>query len=266
MRLGMFDMSATDELTIATTQGNPRDPLLIFLHGGGATRYVWTPHLDQLADDYRVIAADLPGHGHHPETTFSYNATTATLKRVLDAESGDAVVVGHSLGGYATLTALDQIDDRVQGVCLAGAGLNWRDIPVGLVQSTMVWSLGTLIRVTTSIPRLRQLVENQLPEPDYDVTQTPPDDADIHDELAALGQSMQAAAFTATWPAAEATATPLCIVCGTDAPSEAASQELATRTNTDFQRMKAEGHNAPVEAPEEFTSILQSFAETVFTD
>lgn len=259
-------MNTNDELTIATTQGDPSDPLLIFLHGGGATRYVWTPHLDHLVDDYRAIAVDLPGHGYHPEPTFSYDATTATLERVLNVESGDAVVVGHSLGGYATLKALDQIDDRVQGICLAGAGINWRDVPVGFVLSTMVWSLGTFIRAATSISRLRQLVEQQLPEPDYAVTQTPPEEADVHDELAALGQSMQAAAFTATWPAAEATATPLCIVCGTDAPSEAASQELATRTNANFQRMKAEGHNAPVEAPEEFTSILQSFAATVFTD
>lgn len=64
-------------LTAVTTRGDPEELLIIFLHGAGCTRYVWQPHLDALADEYRVVAADLPGHGHHP-TDFFMCSTSVT--------------------------------------------------------------------------------------------------------------------------------------------------------------------------------------------
>ncbi|WP_411966170.1 alpha/beta fold hydrolase [Haloferax sp. YSMS24] len=37
-------------------------PAIIFVHGAGISRKLWLPQMDSLAETYRTLAPDLPGH------------------------------------------------------------------------------------------------------------------------------------------------------------------------------------------------------------
>lgn len=102
-------------------QGRP----LVLLHGWTQRGDIWSPQLRQLADRYRVIAADLRGHGRSEAGTDGYGlpmlaADLRTLLETLDLH--DALVVGHSMGGMTTLRfCVDHPDVLAQRV--AGIGL-----------------------------------------------------------------------------------------------------------------------------------------------
>ena len=83
-----------------------RGPAVLLLHGLSASNAVWEHVVDELADRYRVVAPDLPGHGESdkpdaPYTIDFYAGVVRTLARELDIES--AVVAGNSLGGKIAL-------------------------------------------------------------------------------------------------------------------------------------------------------------------
>jgi pimeloyl-ACP methyl ester carboxylesterase len=75
-----------------------------------------------LATTHRVIAVDLPGHGSRGAETFTLPAAAAAIAAAIDAEAGGrAVVVGHSLGGYAAMDLAARSPDRVRGLVVSGA-------------------------------------------------------------------------------------------------------------------------------------------------
>jgi pimeloyl-ACP methyl ester carboxylesterase len=103
------------------------DPVLLLLHGLGATGEVWHDLLERHWPA-EVIAPDLPGHGRSPrlaEYTFSSmaEAVAATVP------SGRRVVVlGHSLGGVLALTLADgSYGLDVVAACGLGIKLRWSD-------------------------------------------------------------------------------------------------------------------------------------------
>lgn len=75
---------------------------LVLVHGITESRKAWDPLIAPLADaGYRTIAIDLRGHGASSVAPpFDLATMAGDLGAVLDAESdGDALLVGHSLGG-----------------------------------------------------------------------------------------------------------------------------------------------------------------------
>lgn len=81
---------------------------VVLLHGIGHRRQAWEPILDQLAERYDVIAADLSGFGQSPafagEVTYSMdNACDHLLTQFERWEISKPHVVGNSLGGAIAL-------------------------------------------------------------------------------------------------------------------------------------------------------------------
>ena len=96
-------------------------PVIVFVHGTRLTRAMWVPQLP-LADRFRLVMTDLPGHGALASARFTLPAATAHVSRVIDAAAGGwAIVVGQSLGGYVAmdLAALhpEQVRALVLGNC-----------------------------------------------------------------------------------------------------------------------------------------------------
>jgi pimeloyl-ACP methyl ester carboxylesterase len=108
----------------------PRDgPAIVFVHGTWLARSSWSPQMTDLADDYRVIALDLPGHGSLADRPFTIRAAADELERVIvEAAGGQAVVVGLSLGGYVAMDLAAREPERIRGLVLAGATQE----PIGL--------------------------------------------------------------------------------------------------------------------------------------
>ncbi|WP_244817802.1 acetoin dehydrogenase dihydrolipoyllysine-residue acetyltransferase subunit [Caballeronia sp. Lep1P3] len=96
-------------------------PAVLFIHGFGGDLDNWLFNLDALADDNRVFALDLPGHGQStpriPGTTLPELATF--VARFMDAVNIDrAHVVGHSMGGGIAAQLAVQAPQRVRSVAL----------------------------------------------------------------------------------------------------------------------------------------------------
>lgn len=88
--------------------GNPdRQPYVLFAHGWsshGTRIAAWLPGL--LAAGYAVVAFDQPAHGRSPGTQATLPDFTRHLLAVGDHYGPSAAVIGHSLGGAATLLAM----------------------------------------------------------------------------------------------------------------------------------------------------------------
>ena len=127
---GGSELAARSTTASGSTARGPLDaPAIVLLHGTRLSRAVWTPQLEALNDEFRVIALDLPGHGERVAERFSLDGAVeivATAIRGAAAE-GSAVVVGLSLGGYVAMTLAARYPEIVRGLVIAGASAE----PVG---------------------------------------------------------------------------------------------------------------------------------------
>ncbi len=119
-----------DGYEIAYLQSKVREALvtLVFIHGLGASKDQWGPHIYSLVDAYNCFFLDLPGEG---ESSFdglqSYSpvAQVERLKAFFDAQSiKDVVLIGSSIGGcIACLYAATYPAEVSRLIALAPAGL-----------------------------------------------------------------------------------------------------------------------------------------------
>src|SRR5262249_2349729 len=75
---------------------------LVFVHGGGAHAHWWTHIAATFANEFRVVAVDLSGHGDSDHRANYVPEQWAGEVLAVAAEggiSGHPVVVGHSMGG-----------------------------------------------------------------------------------------------------------------------------------------------------------------------
>nr|WSX47898.1 alpha/beta hydrolase [Streptomyces sp. NBC_00974] len=102
-------------------------PPIIFVHGTRFSAGQWSPQLAALQGDFRVAAVDLPGHGARSTQPWSLNAATEIIASAVDSLGcGPALVVGHSLGGYASLEFARRYPELLRGLVLAGASASTR--------------------------------------------------------------------------------------------------------------------------------------------
>src|SRR5688500_10954816 len=75
-------------------------PALVFVHGSFCDRHDWSAQMHALADRFRVVSFDMPGHGESaPPAQPSVAALAqAVCGIVAHYGGGRAVLVGHSLG------------------------------------------------------------------------------------------------------------------------------------------------------------------------
>jgi pimeloyl-ACP methyl ester carboxylesterase len=109
-------------------RGGSGQPVLLLLHGLGATGDVWHPWRPLLARHWpgRWLAPDLPGHGGSgPLAGYSFESFAAGVAEALDPRDR-LVVLGHSLGGALGLTlAGDRFDLPVDAVVGLGIKVAW---------------------------------------------------------------------------------------------------------------------------------------------
>jgi pimeloyl-ACP methyl ester carboxylesterase len=106
-------------------------PALLLSHGFGATSAMFAPNVPTLATHRDVITWDLRGHGASasPADPECYSAAHALddMQALLDTLGVTrAVLGGHSLGGYLSLSFALAHPDRVAGLILIGTGPGFR--------------------------------------------------------------------------------------------------------------------------------------------
>lgn len=108
-------------------------PTLVLLHGGWLDRDLWTPQLDTLARDRRVVAPDLRDHGGSPRGDGGYDVATLAddVAALLDHLGvARAAVAGLSLGGLVAQRLAADRPDRVAGLVLADTVTSVPPLPI----------------------------------------------------------------------------------------------------------------------------------------
>lgn len=96
-------------------------PPLLLLHGLGSSGLIWSRVWERLAEDYRVIAPDLPGFGASSKPHYRYTLPffVGRLIRLLDhLDAPAAHWMGHSMGAQIALHAAADHPDRVRSLVL----------------------------------------------------------------------------------------------------------------------------------------------------
>ncbi len=100
----------------ADAAGDPSDPPVVLLHGGGQTRHSWGTTLEALASSgWRVFSVDLRGHGDSEwaaDGDYSLGAFSGDVLAIASALDRPPVLVGASLGGISSLAAIGEHPDR----------------------------------------------------------------------------------------------------------------------------------------------------------
>src|SRR5256885_819052 len=115
-------------VSIYVERGGDGDPVLLLLHGLGATGTVWHGLVGLLPEHWpgSWVIPDLPGHGRSdPLPRYSFGGLAAAVANIV--EPGRRVVVlGHSLGGAVGLAlASGWFGVDVTAVCGLGIKVRW---------------------------------------------------------------------------------------------------------------------------------------------
>jgi pimeloyl-ACP methyl ester carboxylesterase len=116
------------------TYGNPSNPTIVFLHGGGGAGWMWHPQVESLKDAYHILLPDLPEHGRSadikPFTIAGSVTQVAELIRT-QAHGGKAHVVGLSEGAQITVALLAASPELIDHAVISSAlvremfGMSW---------------------------------------------------------------------------------------------------------------------------------------------
>lgn len=97
--------------------------LIVFLHGGGVSGWMWDKQIEKFPNDYCLIP-DLPGHGlSELNDVFSMTRTANELNRFIQhhAERREIVVVGFSLGAQVLVEMISQEPDLIHHAMINSA-------------------------------------------------------------------------------------------------------------------------------------------------
>ena len=126
LRFGSVSTRSHSLSVMTAGEGEP----VIAIHGLGATKASFLPTVAALADDFRLIALDLPGFGESDKPLGApYDAKwfAAAVVELLDALGLErAHLIGNSLGGRVALEVGLRSPDRVDRLVLLAPSLAWR--------------------------------------------------------------------------------------------------------------------------------------------
>ena len=106
-------------------------PVVLLTHGFAASSHMFTATVGALAVDHTAVVWDQLGHGRSdaPDDPAAYSvaASLQAMLAILDAVGAeDAVLLGHSLGGYLSLELVLAHPQRVRALVLVDTGPGYR--------------------------------------------------------------------------------------------------------------------------------------------
>ena len=106
-------------------------PVILLTHGFGASSHMFATTVTDLALDHTAITWDMRGHGRSDSPSdgddYSVAASLDDMRAMLDeAGAAQAVLLGHSLGGYLSLELALADPSRVAALVLVDTGPGYR--------------------------------------------------------------------------------------------------------------------------------------------
>jgi pimeloyl-ACP methyl ester carboxylesterase len=108
--------------------GEPTNPPLLLLHGGSAHAHWWDHIAPALANEFRVLALDLRGHGDSgwvaEESSYQIEQYVGDLAQVVSHLAlPPFVLIGHSLGGFIAMSYASAYAQRLRALVVVDIGL-----------------------------------------------------------------------------------------------------------------------------------------------
>ncbi|MHC1703125.1 MAG: alpha/beta fold hydrolase [Tenuifilaceae bacterium] len=94
---------------------------VVLLHGYLENLEIWSGFAAELSKSYLVLTIDLPGHGNSVcnENCNTLEIMAKAVNDILDhLNISKALIVGHSMGGYAALPFAELFPSKTAGLCL----------------------------------------------------------------------------------------------------------------------------------------------------
>lgn len=146
-----------------------RGPVLLLLHGTGASTHSWRALMPLLAARFRVLAVDLPGHGFTqapPRELLSlYGMSLAIHSLLRQLVTAPAIVLGHSAG--AAIAVRMSIDGHIAPKVIVGA--NAALLPLRGIAGQLFSPFAKILARIPLVPRLfarrafdRSMIESML--------------------------------------------------------------------------------------------------------
>ncbi|PRH79450.1 alpha/beta hydrolase [Streptomyces solincola] len=127
------DDGAALAVTVLAPLGTPSGTTVVLAHGWAAARRVWGTVADRLIrEGHRVVLYDQRGHGASApgREGFTVPRLGADLGAVLEhVGAPDAIVAGHSGGGFAALSYVTSGPRELSGLLLLGTAAHDQDTP-----------------------------------------------------------------------------------------------------------------------------------------
>ncbi|MFN2163501.1 MAG: alpha/beta fold hydrolase [Candidatus Promineifilaceae bacterium] len=246
--------------------GDARNRPLLLVHGMTTSADSFRETMHGLADNYFMIAPDLPGFGLTDEIQpFTIEHLSYWLYTFCEQLSLKRFgLIGHSFGGVIALCFAAMFPDLVSRMLLAAPPVyNAQSYPGYLRRLALVsgaYALG--VALSKSWPLIHWRVRSPFYAPDLV-------DEDVFHRRAvdyrharASAQALKTLAFSDLDPCAEQTIRPVCLVWGEDdetVPLGDADRLAAHFDDVCLQIIPACGHVTVAEKPEQFVAIAAGF-------
>lgn len=129
-------VAADPPVRLGVIDAGPRtaERALVFVHGFGGNAMQWERQLVEFADNCRVVAPDLRGHGlsDRPAGQYSLEELTGDIERLVDALDLPQrfILLGHSFGGALAATFATRHPDRVERLILVSTSVDFELDPL----------------------------------------------------------------------------------------------------------------------------------------
>jgi pimeloyl-ACP methyl ester carboxylesterase len=233
--------------------GGAGGPVLVLLHGLGATAAVWTGLVELLPSDWSWLTLDLPGHGRSdPLPRYTFGGVASAVAGTLDP-ARQHVILGHSLGGVIALTlASGWFGVPVSAACGLGIKVRWTDAE--LARSAELATRPNRVFSSRDEARTRALRVAGLTPADASLA-----DPGIRAVDGGWQLALDPAAFGVGAPdlpgLLAAARAPVILAAGENDPMSPADQLLALQPDPVI--VPTLGHNAHVESPAALLPILE---------
>lgn len=88
--------------------GKENVPLMVFLHGGGVSGWMWDEQIKYFSSSYHCLVPDLPGHGLSKHEHFSIKDSAEKIMELINHKRSQepVIVIGFSLGAQILVKML----------------------------------------------------------------------------------------------------------------------------------------------------------------
>ena len=120
---------------------------IVFVHGTRTSSAIWHAQVAAAAEQgHASVAIDLPGHGARVGERFTWEGAIAAIDEAVAGCTAPPLLVGLSLGGYASLAYAGRHQDRLAGVVLSGCSTQTSGKPLRQWGRVSAWALRTVRR------------------------------------------------------------------------------------------------------------------------